>query len=137
MCDNRLSLRLGIDFVLQNPIGVCHALVLTQMFQPGFDKKCFQEPARHGRILEYVPSIRSVAFAFVREQFDGLKKFLSVLRIDPVLDRYQDRTGIGLNCFTDDGLWPMHCRREIDTAPVRSFHRQVSGIAASAPAAAT
>jgi len=50
-----------VDMLLEHSIGIRHAFVLAQMFQPGFDQEGFQESQFLCSIFEDAPVISAVA----------------------------------------------------------------------------
>src|SRR4051812_10688141 len=61
-----LALEQTTHLFLHYSVGVRHAFMLPQMFEPGLDEKRFEIPLRVRRVLKYAPAIRAVAPAFMR-----------------------------------------------------------------------
>ena len=53
--------------ILQHPVGVRHALVLTQVLDPRLDHEGFHETADLRRVLEQSPVIGAIAAPLVRQ----------------------------------------------------------------------
>ena len=55
--------------ILQEAVGIRHAFMLPQMFQPRFHKECFQEPPSLGGVLECTPRVGAVTTALLPQPF--------------------------------------------------------------------
>src|ERR1019366_3463770 len=91
-----------MQVILHHAIGIRHSSMLPQMFQPRFDKEGFQEAARVRGILEHAPRIGSVASALMSQSCHRGEKYFAILRSNPVLDSYHDRTRVVRNPLRDD-----------------------------------
>src|SRR5947208_11587953 len=103
-----LAVNIMMHRFLQYAIGVCHPLVLPQMFEPGFHEESFEETALLGGIFEHSPRVGAVATASMRECFKRGKECFAVSRIDSVLDSNENWTSITFNFLGDDGRRPVH-----------------------------
>ena len=67
-----------------------------------------------GGILEHAPGIGSVAATLMSSFASGFEKSSTVLRMDAVFDRHQDRAAIALDILCSERRRPMHGWRQID-----------------------
>ena len=127
-----------MDIVFHQAVRVGHPLAEMLGLEPGFDQEGLQEQALFRHILENAPGVGAVALALMADLLDRRQKRRRILAGDPIFapspapDRFRPRrclASIGARqCIEGDMSTP---------SAVCSFHRQVSGIATSAPAAAT
>src|SRR5277367_5310483 len=83
--------------LLQQAVGLRHALVLSQVFEPGVRQKCFNEAPLPRGILEHTPIIGAVPAALACALPERAQKRFPVLWIDVVLDRDQYGSAVRLD----------------------------------------
>src|ERR1700683_1397223 len=100
--------------LLERLIRLGDTLVLRQMLQPRIGEKGFNETALHGGILEDAPLVSAIPAARLGVSTESIQKGLTILRIDALFDRHQNRSPVGLYRVSRDRVRPMHGRREVD-----------------------
>src|ERR1700690_3838705 len=94
-------------------IGLRHALVLPEVFQPGVRQEGLDEAALFRRILENTPVISAVSTTHARAAPERMQKRLAVLRVDVVFNGHQYRTTVRLDRAGSDRGRPVHRGRQI------------------------
>jgi len=105
----------AVHRVLQHPVGIGHALMLSHVLEPGIDIECLDEGSRQRGVLIYAPIIGAVAPSLARELRHRREKCRAIDRGDGVFDGDQHRTSVGLDVAREQGSGPMHRRRKIET----------------------
>ena len=100
----------AVNRILNQPIGVCHALVLTEMLEPGFHQEGFHHAAFFGGILEHPPGIGAVAPALLRELLERGEKPVAAFGIDPVFDHDHDQPLVLRDIMPGERRGPVHRR---------------------------
>ena len=65
----------GQHLALQVGIRIRDALVLAQMFRPGFDHEPFGDLLRIGGVLGHAPAIGAVAATFLGQMIEGMQEW--------------------------------------------------------------
>ena len=102
--------------ILKHTIGIGHPFMLAQMFQPRFDKECFEKSSLLCGVLEYTPGISAIAAAFMFQLVHGGEEYLAILRLYSIFDGHENRSLIIFDLVADDWRGPVHGRREIKPA---------------------
>ena len=102
-----------VDRVLDDPIGIGDAFMLTQVLHPGFDQERFDDMPFLGSVVEDAPRISSVAAPLMFEPCQRFKESCPVLGVDAIFDHDQDRSAILLNGLFGDRRRPVHRWRQI------------------------
>ena len=83
--------------ILQDAIGVGHALMLSHVVEPGIDAECLDEGPLFRGILIDAPIKGAVSLALARQLCDRRKKRRAISRRDGVFDGDEHRTSVGLD----------------------------------------
>ena len=139
MRHSRFTFKKPVYGLLENGVGFCNAFVLAQMLEPADSTKKVSKNVPGGRcILEDIPTKCAVAQPFVPQAIRVLSETARALwhpRCDTRSSREPVRHARRRPRFTTGTGHDIDGVRS--TLPVlRSFQRQVSGIASSIPAAA-
>src|ERR1700679_3318834 len=99
--------------LLRNPIGLGHAPMQAQMFEPGVREEGLNEAPVVGRVLENAPIVSAISAAFARVLTERVEKRAPILWINTVFHRYQNRAAVGFDGVSRDRVRPLHRWREI------------------------
>ena len=83
--------------ILQDAIGVGHALMLSHVVEPGIDAECLDEGSLLRGVLIDAPIKSAVAPALARQLYDRRKKRRAISRRDGVFNGDENRTSVGLD----------------------------------------
>ena len=83
--------------VLQHPIGIGHALMLSHVVDPGIDTECLDDDTLLRGVLIDAPIKGAVSPALARQLRDRREKCRTINRGDNVFDGDQHRTSVGLD----------------------------------------
>ena len=120
----------GKNFVLQQLVGHRYAGMLTQMRNPGFDRKHLDEPSMVFDILEKSPLNGTVAAASYLQFLHQQIKSSAIRIVDTILQRYQHGAMIVRHRNHRRGIGPMTGRRivmvfaQIEFEPRRDRNQQ-------------
>src|SRR5271157_2948397 len=81
----RAALVKRASVVLGAVIGVCHAVELPQIVQPGLGHKCLDMAIFIGRIAREEPAEGSVSFAHLADLVHGTEEVLGLIWVDAIL----------------------------------------------------
>src|SRR5512138_3782934 len=88
-------------------IGMGHSRMLALMLDPALDDEAFDDSARLGNILPYIPTHGAIAIAFGAEAAQGRYELSKSCRLDPIFDVDENRTAVFRRLNRDDRLCPM------------------------------
>ena len=87
----------AVHCILQHPIGIGHALMLTHVLEPGIDAECLDEDPLFRGVFVDASIIGAVAPSLARKLRHRCEKRRALVPGDGVFDGDEHRTPVGLD----------------------------------------